>query len=68
MHAKAPYISRCPAAGTVDKGYRDKYRSLAFNLRDERNPDLRARVLQGKIEPDELVDKEVEELASDVCP
>ncbi|KAF6242159.1 transcription factor S-II, central domain-containing protein [Scenedesmus sp. NREL 46B-D3] len=45
--------------------YGAKVRSLSFNLKDPANPDLRARVLQGQVDPQELVDMPPEELASD---
>ncbi|WIA30738.1 hypothetical protein OEZ86_000805 [Tetradesmus obliquus] len=45
--------------------YGAKVRSLSFNFKDPSNPDLRARVLQGQIDPQELVDMSPEELASD---
>ncbi|XP_021904781.1 transcription elongation factor TFIIS-like [Carica papaya] len=41
-----------------------KYRSILFNLRDAKNPDLRRKVLCGDIKPDELINMKSEELAS----
>lgn len=51
--------------GGVTAAYKTKVRSLAFNMRDARNPDLRARVLEGKISGHVLVDLSSDELASD---
>ena len=50
---------------TTGKNYKQKARSLLFNLNDAKNPDLRARVLQGSIGPELLCDLKSEELASD---
>ncbi len=52
-------------AGT-DKEYRQKVRSLSYNLRDATNPELRARVLQGEVKPDRLVLMTPAEMASKV--
>lgn len=35
--------------GTVNPRYKAKLRSLSFNMRDSKNPDLRRRVLAGEI-------------------
>ena len=56
------------STGEVGKDYKGKYRSLIFNLRDEKNPDLRRRVLGGEIPPDKLVTFSANELASKVPP
>ena len=53
------------SAGT-DKEYRQKVRSLSYNLRDATNPELRARVLQGEVPPDRLVQMTPAEMASKV--
>ena len=50
----------------MDKEYRQKVRSLSFNLSDASNPELRARVLQGEVSPDQLVQMTPNELASKV--
>lgn len=42
-----------------------KYRSIMFNIRDEKNPDLRKRVLLGEVKPERLVTMSPEEMASD---
>ena len=47
------------------KLYKQKARSLNFNLKDANNPDLRARVLNGDISPAILCALTSEELASD---
>lgn len=46
------------------KDYKAKARSLHFNLKDPKNPDLRAQVLQGKITAHALVRMSAQELAS----
>ena len=51
--------------GGVNAAYKTKVRSLAFNMKDARNPDLRARVLEGKITGHVLVGLSSDELASD---
>ncbi|BFG23003.1 hypothetical protein CerSpe_092770 [Prunus speciosa] len=42
-----------------------KYRSLIFNLKDQKNPDFRRKVLLGDIEAERLVDMSTAEMASD---
>ncbi|XP_047323687.1 transcription elongation factor TFIIS [Impatiens glandulifera] len=42
-----------------------KYRSIMFNLKDPKNPDLRRKVLLGEVKPDRLIDMSPEEMASD---
>jgi transcription elongation factor S-II len=49
----------------VTPGYKAKFRQLHFNLKDDKNPDLRRRVLEGAIMPDVLIALAPEELASD---
>lgn len=51
--------------GGVTASYKTKVRSLAFNMRDARNPDLRRRVLEGTITGHVLVTLSSDELASD---
>ncbi len=53
-------------AGVADNAYRTKCPALRANLRDPRNPGLRARVLKGDLSPTDLVAMRVEELASPV--
>merc|ERR1711862_839792 len=48
----------------MSKDYKAKARSLMFNLRDEKNPDLRSSVLSGDIMPAALVKLEPKDLAS----
>lgn len=50
--------------GGVNKKYKEKARSLLFNLKDRSNPELRERVLSGDIAPDRLCSMTAEELAS----
>lgn len=50
--------------GGVNKKYKEKGRSLLFNLKDKSNPVLRERVLSGDITPKRLCSMTTEELAS----
>ncbi|KAL8167874.1 hypothetical protein V2J09_009373 [Rumex salicifolius] len=50
--------------GGVNKKYKEKGRSLLFNLKDKSNPDLRESVMSGKIPPEKLCSMSAEELAS----
>lgn len=50
--------------GGVNKKYKEKGRSLLFNLKDRSNPELRERVLSGDIAPERLCSMTAEELAS----
>ncbi|OWM66616.1 hypothetical protein CDL15_Pgr005053 [Punica granatum] len=50
--------------GGVNKKYKEKGRSLLFNLKDRNNPELRERVLSGEILPERLCSMTAEELAS----
>ncbi|KAJ3686594.1 hypothetical protein LUZ61_015758 [Rhynchospora tenuis] len=50
--------------GGVNKKYKEKGRSLLFNLKDPSNPELRLRVLSGDIKPEKLCLMSAEELAS----
>lgn len=42
-----------------------KYRSIIFNLKDPKNPDLRRKVLLGQVKAERLIDMSPEEMASD---
>lgn len=42
-----------------------KYRSIIFNLKDPKNPDLRRKVLLGQVKAEKLIDMSPEEMASD---
>ncbi|KAH9313566.1 hypothetical protein KI387_022193, partial [Taxus chinensis] len=42
-----------------------KYRSIYFNINDDRNPDFRRKVLLGEIEPERLPNISTDEMASD---
>ncbi|KAK1282041.1 hypothetical protein QJS10_CPB22g00987 [Acorus calamus] len=48
----------------VNKKYKEKGRSLLFNLKDSSNPELRERVMSGDIVPERLCSMTAEELAS----
>ncbi|XP_031274528.1 uncharacterized protein LOC116132989 isoform X1 [Pistacia vera] len=50
--------------GGVNKKYKEKGRSLLFNLKDPNNPDLREKVMSGEIPPERLCAMSAEELAS----
>ncbi|KAL2543921.1 SPOC domain/Transcription elongation factor S-II protein [Forsythia ovata] len=50
--------------GGVNKKYKEKGRSLLFNLKDRNNPELRERVVSGEISPERLCSMSAEELAS----
>lgn len=50
--------------GGVNKKYKEKGRSLLFNLKDRNNPELRERVMFGAIRPEQLCSMTAEELAS----
>ncbi|KAE9603731.1 hypothetical protein Lal_00001998 [Lupinus albus] len=50
--------------GGVNKKYKEKGRSLLFNLKDRNNPELRERVMSGEIPPEQLCSMTAEELAS----
>ena len=52
---------------TTSTGYKNKVRTLLFNLKDKNNPDLRRRVLLGELPPAELLDLSSEQLASDAA-
>uniref|UniRef100_A0A1J3CZJ1 PHD finger protein 3 n=1 Tax=Noccaea caerulescens TaxID=107243 RepID=A0A1J3CZJ1_NOCCA len=54
----------CKLFGGVNKKYREKGRSLLFNLKDKNNPELRERVLSGEISSERLCSMTAEELAS----
>ncbi|KAG4305464.1 hypothetical protein PORY_001020 [Pneumocystis oryctolagi] len=44
--------------------YKERFRTLHFNLKDDKNPQLRARVVSGKITPQDLVHMTSEEMAN----
>ncbi|KAF3202767.1 RNA polymerase II elongation factor [Orbilia oligospora] len=48
----------------TDTAYRNKLRSLFFNLKDPKNPNLRNNVISGRIEPMRLASMTSEEMAS----
>lgn len=49
--------------GGVNKKYKEKGRSLLFNLKDKSNPKLRENVMYGEIATERLCSMSVEELA-----
>ncbi len=51
-------------SGGENHEYKNKLRTLYFNLKDARNPELRRRVVHGEISPDQLVSMSPKELAS----
>ncbi|KAG7973114.1 hypothetical protein I3843_07G213200 [Carya illinoinensis] len=51
--------------GGVNKKYKEKGRSLLFNLKDRNNPELRERVMSSDIPPERLCSMTAEELASE---
>ncbi|EHA8586727.1 transcription elongation factor TFIIS [Cocos nucifera] len=51
--------------GRSNGAHKVKYRSIMFNLKDAKNPDLRRRVLLGLVKPEKLVEMTPEEMASD---
>mgnify|MGYP001806733078 CR=1 FL=1 len=48
----------------MNTDYKAKLRSLVFNLKDKTNPDLRAHVLMGEVEPSHLVTMSAGDLAN----
>ncbi|GFS35368.1 hypothetical protein Acr_00g0039410 [Actinidia rufa] len=50
--------------GDVNKKYKERGRSLLFNLKDRNNPELRERVMSGELPPERLCSMTAEELAS----
>ena len=47
------------------KAYADKARSIIFNLKDPKNPNLRTRIINGFLSPVEVVTGDARLLASD---
>ena len=58
-------IALLEAHGGLTPQYKAKFRQLHFNLKDDKNPDLRKRVVEGSIPPSVLITLAPEELASD---
>lgn len=50
--------------GCATATFRSKYRQLAFNLRDPKNPQLRKRLLTGELAPDALLQLSGRDMAS----
>jgi hypothetical protein len=57
-------VAAAPTAGSLNAEYKSKLRSLAFNLRDPQNPDLRQHVLTAKISAGALVRMSAADLAN----
>lgn len=51
--------------GPFNGGKTLKYRSIMFNIKDPKNPDLRRKVLVGEVDPERLIAMTHEEMASD---
>lgn len=49
----------------VTREYKAKYRSISFNLRNPKNPDLRANVMKGNISGKKLCEMSPQEMASE---
>lgn len=47
------------------KGYSDKARSLVYNLKDPKNPNLKVRIVESDLTPWDLVTMEPKDLASE---
>ncbi|KAF5741643.1 transcription elongation factor A protein 1 [Tripterygium wilfordii] len=52
------------AMGSFNGPNKLMYRSILFNLKDPKNPDLRRKVLRGKVTPEEVVSMTAEEMVS----
>lgn len=50
--------------GGTNKKYKEKGRSLLFNLKDQKNPELRESIMSGEISPERLCSMSAEDLAS----
>ena len=53
-------------AGGMNKEYGARNRSIQFNLADKTNPDFRAKVLRGDLEPQKLMTMHTQDMASEV--
>ncbi len=53
-------------AGGYNEGFRAKFRPVHFNLKDEKNPDFRGKVLRGEVQPVDLLRMEPKDMASEV--
>ncbi|CAN6659508.1 hypothetical protein TRVA0_031S01398 [Trichomonascus vanleenenianus] len=58
----APKKKKAKTGSDVGQKYRDKFRSLSFNLKDEKNPDLRLRIVTGQLTPEKIVTLSSEEM------
>ncbi|XP_065853079.1 transcription elongation factor TFIIS [Euphorbia lathyris] len=51
--------------GRSNGAQKTKYRSVMFNIKDQKNPDFRRKVLVGEVKPERLINMSSEEMASD---
>ena len=56
----------CHIAGGYNEGFRAKFRPVHFNLKDDKNPDFRGKVLRGELQPVDLLRMEPKDMASEV--
>ena len=56
----------CHIAGGYNEGFRAKFRPVHFNLKDDKNPDFRRKVLRGEVQPVDLLRMEPKDMASEV--
>lgn len=61
----ALWAANCEGARDPTPAYLSKVRTVAFNLKDPNNPDLRSRVAVGIVPPEALAHMGAEEMASD---
>eukprot|EP00300_Choanocystis_sp_HF-7_P015608 c19119_g1_i1.p1 GENE.c19119_g1_i1~~c19119_g1_i1.p1 ORF type:complete len:1045 (+),score=259.85 c19119_g1_i1:232-3135(+) len=59
------FVFEMEGQGQASRKYKDKMRSLTFNLGAQGNPSLRARVLEGSLLPRELCLMSTQEMATD---
>ncbi len=52
--------------GGMNREYGARNRSIQFNLADKTNPDFRAKVLRGNLEPQKLMTMHTQDMASEV--
>jgi len=51
--------------GSTNREYKAKYRSLSFNIKNPKNPELRCSLLQALVSPSKLVTMTAQEMASE---
>lgn len=57
-------FNKCQFNGVIQKAYFDRARTLIFNLKDNKNPEFRYKILEGGLTPIDLVTKDPKEFAS----